>query len=121
MGGGDKIDVMAALVLELDHDGGELGGAEMWRIRFKEMADFVVLTEDAAQVAGGKKDGAGAVAAHQGTLLAEMGAVARDRSKSPNAADSKSFGDAVYPAVERADGTMFHYCPGRLNTSLQFA
>lgn len=74
VGGGDPIEVVAAAILEVEHDPGELVGADAPAFVF--VAGLPVLTEDAAQVAAGEEDGPGTAPASEAVLFAVVRTVA---------------------------------------------
>ena len=68
-----------------------------------ELADIVVLAEDAGEVAAGEEDGAGARAAYEGRLLPEMGRIAVDPGLPANPAKAALILKAVDFAAAGAD------------------
>jgi len=84
---------VTAGVLELKHDGGELGGIEF--ATSGEVADVIVLAEDAAETAAGEEDGAGAVGADEGALFTKVGAEGGDAGLATGTAEAVLVGAAV--------------------------
>jgi hypothetical protein len=74
MGRGDKIDVVAALFLQREHDIGQF--LERNLCAFSEMADRIILAEQAAEIAVAHEDSPGAKPAHQRLLFTKMRAIA---------------------------------------------
>lgn len=73
MAGGDEIDVVTPLFLQMHHDAGQVPGGDL--LALAAVADLPVLAKDAEQVAVREENGARPPAAHQGVLLAPVGAV----------------------------------------------
>ena len=74
MGWGHKIDVVAADVLEMQHDRGQLLRVNSLTVTF--MADIVILAEVTHQIAVGEKDRPRPFSTHQRCFFAEMRIVA---------------------------------------------
>jgi hypothetical protein len=70
---GYKIDIVAAQILEAEHDLGQPIRRDL--SSFSQVADFVILAEKAEQIAVGKKDRPRPSDSHQGLLLAEVGVI----------------------------------------------
>jgi len=94
--------------LQIDHDRGQFFAGEVSGPGFIEVADFVVLAEDAEKTAGGKKYGSRALAADQRPFLSEVRSITGNRSQGSHAADAKTAGYSVNPAVLGADRAAFH-------------
>ena len=71
MGGGYKINIMAASALKIDHGGCQL----LMRVlaAFAPHADLVVLAKETPEVTMGEENGAGAPASYKRGLFAVMG------------------------------------------------
>ena len=68
--GRDEVDVVATALLKIEHHAGEFGGRRGRALQLP--TDVKVLAEDAAQVAAGKEDRAGALPAAQAVFFAEV-------------------------------------------------
>ena len=104
MAGRDKIDIVAALLLEMDHDGGQVPGRDLFP--FAAVADVPVLAENAKKIAVGEKNSPRAVAPHQGVFLAEVGAVGGHHRLIPGAANPQFAVMPVHPAIVRTEGAL---------------
>jgi hypothetical protein len=74
MGRGNKVDIVYSALLKPYHDCGK--ACRLNLIAFAPVADIIILAENAAQAAVGKKDGAGTIAAHQRFFLTKVRAIA---------------------------------------------
>jgi len=120
MGGADEVDIMATLGLEMEHHEGHF--FRFYLPALAQLADLVVLTKLASQVAPGEEDGPRAMIPHQGRLLAEMGVVTGNHGPLPGAA-SGPFGaqkpiGATFP---RANSTLLQASVGFLGPPFQLA
>ena len=109
---------MAPEVLKPFHHRGQANGAYFGALI--QLADLVVLAEDAGKVAAGEEDGAGAVHAHQGRLLAEVRSVAVDPGVPFSTAEAQLVLQAVDAAMSGADLAGFKPGDGLAGTILQF-
>ena len=100
VGGGDEIYIVAALFLEIEHDGRQVPGGDF--LAFPAVTDLIVLAKDAVDIAVGKKDGTRALLPHQGVFFPEMGSVRRDYRLIPGAAQAPL---AVVPVHQAIMGT----------------
>jgi hypothetical protein len=66
----DKINIVAPLILQSEHHGGQLIFGHFLTVTL--MADFKILAKQAQQVAMGEKNGTGSMSADQRFLLTEM-------------------------------------------------
>src|SRR4030095_3218286 len=101
--GGDKVDVVAADSLQIEHDPRKLGRTHF--CAFAELAGFEVLTEDAAQIAPAEKDRAGSVPAAQAIFLSEMRKGAGDAREPSALADPDLVVEPVDLAIARTNFT----------------
>jgi hypothetical protein len=97
----DEVNVVAADLLQIEHDLRKLGRADFRA--FAELAGLEVLAEDAAQIAPAEKDRARAIPAAQTIFFTEMRKRAGYARKPPALADSNFIVVAVDLAVTRAD------------------
>jgi len=74
MGWGDKVNIVASLILQSEHHCGHFISRNFLTATL--MADVKVLAEKTPQVAMGKKNGAGAVVSDQWIFFSEMRVVA---------------------------------------------
>jgi hypothetical protein len=83
VGGGHQVDVVAALALEPHHDICKLVRGDV--VAGPEMADLMVLAENAREIAGAEEYRARAARARQGLLFTEVrpGACNKDLSGQP--------------------------------------
>src|SRR5215472_6270866 len=105
--GGDKVDVVAAALLEVQHHQGQL--ARRCEFAFHLPTSLKVLAEDAAQITAGEEDGAGAAPAAQAVFFTKMGKVAANGRVPAYPADGELIGQPVNVAVagtERAVGKL---------------
>ena len=86
MRGGDKIDVMAAAILQSQHHLGQVPRRDLPPGLL--LADVIVLTEEAGEIAAGEEYGARAGTANKAVLLPEVGGVAGDACKPAGAAEA---------------------------------
>jgi len=95
---------MAANRLELEHHGGDV---LRWR-QFSgiPLADIIILTKLALQVAAGEENGAGSALAAQRVLLTEVRPVAAHPGNGTGTADAQLTGVAVNAAFPGAGVTM---------------
>jgi hypothetical protein len=101
----DEVDVVAPYFHEFDHSASHLGRGNT--LTPSQVADVVILTEDAAEVAMGEENGSRPVISHQRTLLPEMGKGARDHELRTSAAISDLSIQTVNPTLSRAEPTFF--------------
>jgi len=70
MGGGNKIDIVAARILKINHHAGYLPVCHL--LAFTLVADVVILTKNAQQITKSKKYCAGTVFADKGRFFSIM-------------------------------------------------
>ena len=119
MRGRDKVDVVAARMLEREHYAGEIGVAGPRPIT--AVVDFPVLAEDAEQVAVREEDRPRAVFADQRSLFAEVGTVGGDLEGIGAAADTLLARHAVDSTLARAEAALFEQRPERPFATLKLA
>src|SRR5262249_42635939 len=103
----DKVDVVAATLLEVKHHQGQL--ARRCKLTFHLPTSLEVLAEDAAQITAGEEDGAGAAPAAQAVFFTKMGKVAANGRVPAYPAYGELIGQPVNVAVagtERAVGKL---------------
>jgi hypothetical protein len=113
VGGADEIDVVTTLLLQHEHDKGQM--LEGNPLSLTQSADGVVLAENTAQVAVGHEDGAGAALPHQRLLLPEVCAVGGDLGHARCPAKARFPQGAVNGALARAQGAGIQKIPGLLD------
>ncbi|MFO7605651.1 MAG: hypothetical protein R6W72_05065 [Desulfurivibrionaceae bacterium] len=96
---------MAAHLLEGDHHPGQLRGGRL--VARAEVAELIVLAEDAAEVAVAEKDGPRAGPADQNRFFPEVRGKARNPCQPPGPADPFPVGQPVDPAVTGAEPAIF--------------
>jgi len=116
---GDEIDVMAAGVLQLKHHLGQVAGRCL-RPNAR-LADVVILTEDAAQVAHREEDSAAAFDAAEAVLFTEMGEIAGHQGEATCFADGRFICQAVDVAVPRTDPALGQTGDGHVYTVHEFS
>jgi hypothetical protein len=103
--GGHKIYVVASSALKFEHHFGQLVCRCAGAVR--EMADVVVLAENAAEIAAGKKDRSRAVRAHKWGFFSEVRPVTGQDGLAPGATVAEFVFEPVGPAVTRAEVAAF--------------
>ena len=98
--GSHKVDVVAALRLQLKHHRREPG--RRCRGALKSPANVKVLAEDAPQVASGKEDRARALATPQAVFFAKVREVACYHCVTAGLADRKSVFQPIHSTITRA-------------------
>jgi hypothetical protein len=104
---------VTALLLEQEHHLGQLLRLNL--AARPALADIIVLTVLAAEVAPREEDGAGSVGATQGILLPKMGAIAGDPGANPGVARSARLG-AINIALAAAEVTPVQALIGDFHT-----
>src|SRR5208337_5374059 len=113
-----QVDVVAALFLQAQHHAGRLfrfGGTAS-----SQPANFVVLAEDAAQVAPAEEDRSRTTAAAQALFLAEVGKMAADDRVTSGPADFRLVLDAVHVAVAWAKDAVGQLLQAKRDATHQF-
>jgi hypothetical protein len=108
VGGGDEIDIVAALSLQGNHQCGKVPGRGCRSL--VKMADVEVLAEHTPKIAVCKKDRTRAVPSHQGRLFTEVGVGTGNNRVRTGLADAPlSFQsiDAALPWAYRAGAQHF--------------
>ncbi len=80
----------------------------------------MVLAEHAGQIAAREEDGARTPATHQGRLLTEMRTGTLDAGELTGAADAQLAGQAIDPALPRAQVALTQPVAGARSAPLQF-
>src|SRR6184192_2252287 len=99
--GHNEVDVVAAGVLQIEHDLCELAGTYLGA--FAELARLEILTKDTAQIAPAEKNRARSVPAAQTIFLAEMRERAGDAREPATLADADLVVVTVDLAITRAN------------------
>jgi len=102
--GSDQVNVVAALLLQRQHHLSQLFGLR--RLSFALPTDFIVLAENATQIAPAEKDGSRAARAAQTALLAEVSEIAADRGVAPGPASLGLVLQTIDFAVARTQGAI---------------
>ncbi len=99
----NKIDIMAPLLLEMNHDAGQF--LRRYGDALTAMADIVVLTENAVEIAVGEENRSRSPPPHQWFLFSKVRPIARHHCLAPGATISHFSLEAVHFAEPRAEGT----------------
>ena len=102
--GRDQVDVMAARLLQPDHDPGQLFGLDL--LAGVGLADVVILAILTAQVTVGEENRPGTAPAAQGVLLAQVRPVAAHPGQFAGAADAQFPAAPVHTAFPAAAGAV---------------
>lgn len=109
MGRRDHVDVVTSLLLQVDHHLGKVFNTSS--LSSSTLADLPVDTENAAQIAVGQKDGAGATLTTKGEFFPEVGMICRDlKFRIPLAEASLSI-KPPGPALSGTKPALLHYVP----------
>ena len=120
MARGDKVDVMATLILQAEHDIGQF--LRGYFVAHALLADFPILAEHTAQVAPAKEDGTGTVAAAQRVFFTLVGAGAVHPGPLSGATYRTLRGlAAVDVTIVCTEVTVLQMLVGSANASGQFA
>jgi hypothetical protein len=103
---GDKIDVVTAVFLQLQHDACQLIAGQGLSLTL--MADIKILTKYTQEVAMGKKDGSRAVAADQRCFFAKVGAVTGYPGPCAGFANTGFAFEPIHAALARTQGAFAH-------------
>jgi hypothetical protein len=104
MGWSDQIDVVRSLDLQGEHHPRKVLLPN--RIAFSQVTDRIVLAKQAPQVASGEENSPRAISAHQGRLLAEVGAVAGYLSFGSDFTISEPIAEPIYLAFSRTEDAL---------------
>lgn len=113
MRGGDKIYVVASLLLKPEHYFGKLIRSNCSAV--SGVAYIVVLAKHAHEIAATEKYSAGSVTAHKGPFLAKVRAIAGHNGVTPGKAKSSFISSPVHSTHARAKRTPVKPPPGLIN------
>ena len=117
--GGNEIDVVAPLRLEIEHHSSELLGPHLTPRLL--LADVVALAKNAAKVALGKENGPAAAPAPEAVLLPVVGKVARHAGVAPGSAHPQLSLQAIVPAFPGTHPAFPETRKGLFHAPLQLA
>ena len=102
MGRRDEINIVASLLLQFEHDCGQIVVGHLPAVSL--MTDLKILAKETEQVTMGKKNGTGAMGADQWIFFPEMGIVTGNPGKSAGVAEPRFAG---LPITAAFSGTKY--------------